>query len=382
MEKIPGFKKINDGAVGQLRQSGFKVNNVDERNGSATFIGPDAKEWTVKQNKNLGFDVYDSTGKKVIDDVNILYDNIATRILQNEQSPERVDFGDFDRDEDYERSWGPSRDEEDEEYKNSEFTDDEISEALSDYVWSVTDETTAGQYAQEVADRLGTSKERVFDIIKQQAPTQINENSNMNKIIDAYEGDYEYKEDATNWYDKLQDNEYTRLYRDDALKVAPERQNLIVNSMREYVDEKPVRGFISNDQIKRYTAKLGLDKLSDEELSQMLKDIDDIGGLLAHGTSYQQGGRELDDARSAFVELVNNEARNRRGGKTREDAIRKITEMARSIEQYDADDARGYLTRSQADFIEQAVNKYNITKDELRKISRIFNPGEYGQFGK
>lgn len=192
----------------------------------------------------------------------------------------------------------------------------------------------------------------------------------------------EDEEVESNWYDNLQDNEYTREYRDDALKVAPERQNLIVNSMREYVDEKPVRGFISNDQIKRYTAKLGLDKLSDEELSQMLKDIDDIGGLLAHGTSYQQGGRELDDARSAFVELVNNEARNRRGGKTREDAIRKITEMARSIEQYDADDARGYLTRSQADFIEQAVNKYNITKDELRKISRIFNPGEYGQFGK
>lgn len=77
-----------------------------------------------------------------------------------------------------------------------EVTDDDISEHLGDFEWQVDDEMTAGQYAQECADRLGVSKERVFDIIKQQAPDQIKESSNMRRIIDAWEGDYEYRDDG------------------------------------------------------------------------------------------------------------------------------------------------------------------------------------------
>lgn len=94
---------------------------------------------------------------------------------------------DVEHDEDYERSRGS---------EDIDISDDDIREQLGDYTWSVTDKTTAGQYAQECADRLGTTKERVFEIIKQQAPTQITENSNMSRIIDAYENEYEYKDEG------------------------------------------------------------------------------------------------------------------------------------------------------------------------------------------
>lgn len=79
-----------------------------------------------------------------------------------------------------------------------EVTDDEISEHLADYQWQITDKTTAGQYAQECADRMGISKERVFNIIKQQAPEQIKEDSNMWKIVNAWENDEEYFDNVEN----------------------------------------------------------------------------------------------------------------------------------------------------------------------------------------
>lgn len=85
--------------------------------------------------------------------------------------------------------------EEEYEDKPEEVSEEEISEALADYQWMVTDKTKAGQFAQEVADKLGCSKEQVFNVIKQQAPDQIKEDSSMSKIIDAWEGNYEYKDE-------------------------------------------------------------------------------------------------------------------------------------------------------------------------------------------
>ena len=84
------------GVKGDLERAGFeKINIVDDK--TLTFEGPDTKTWTIKENENAGFDVYDSTGKKVLDDVNAVRENIATKILQREQNPMKdFDMSDFD----------------------------------------------------------------------------------------------------------------------------------------------------------------------------------------------------------------------------------------------------------------------------------------------
>lgn len=102
--------------------------------------------------------------------------------------------------------------------------DDEISEALSDYTWQITEGTTAWDYAKSVAEKIKADPKRVFEIIKMQAPTEINENSNMEKLVYAWENDIPYKEpkkqshaDAlafakSKGYSGLNDPEYERAY--------------------------------------------------------------------------------------------------------------------------------------------------------------------------
>ena len=60
-------------------KAGFgNVKVVDDK--TLTFTGSDNKPWTIKQNEILGFDVYDSTGKKVVSDVNANRESIAEKI--------------------------------------------------------------------------------------------------------------------------------------------------------------------------------------------------------------------------------------------------------------------------------------------------------------
>ena len=82
-----------------------------------------------------------------------------------------------------------------EDVEELEVNEDKISEALADYQWQVTDKTTAGEYAEETAKKLGISKEKVFDVIKKQAPNEIKESSNMSKIISAFENGEEFKDE-------------------------------------------------------------------------------------------------------------------------------------------------------------------------------------------
>lgn len=81
------------------------------------------------------------------------------------------------------------------EEEKVEVNEYEISEALADYQYQVTDTTTAGEYAEEVAKKLGTSKEKVFNVIKAQAPEEIKETSNMSNIISAYETGDDFKDE-------------------------------------------------------------------------------------------------------------------------------------------------------------------------------------------
>lgn len=67
---------------------------------------------------------------------------------------------------------------------------------------------------------------------------------------------------------------------------------------------------------------------------------------------------------------------------TRESALAKIEEWANEKSQYDLDDWRAYLYSDESDYIDRAVQKYGITKDELRALHpHFFHPGNYGQYG-
>lgn len=67
---------------------------------------------------------------------------------------------------------------------------------------------------------------------------------------------------------------------------------------------------------------------------------------------------------------------------TRESVLAKIGGWANEKSQYDWDDGRSYLTSEESDYINNAVNKYNITKKELQALHpHFFHPGSYGSYG-
>ena len=228
---------------------------------------------------------------------------------------------------------------------------------------------------KKIANDIGNQKDFV---------TLIDEYESRQGAFTSSKGDNPYPgKQEKRWSDDLEDNEYTKEYRPDVERMDPQRADAIAKAMEEYVAENPTRGFINADQIKRYSEKLGLANMDDDELSQMWYDIDNVGGLYEHGKPYDKGGRELGDARSAFIELVNKEARDRRGGKTKEDALAKIKAWADEIGKYDLDDSRAYLTGQQGDYIERAVDKHGITKSELQALHpSVFGPSGYSQYGK
>ena len=84
-------------------------------------------------------------------------------------------------DPDEERSWGPSREHEDEDLRTVE--DGDIAEELMDLEWQVGHDTTVGEFAESVAERLGVSRERVLEVIRKDDPS-IPEGKRMCEVID------------------------------------------------------------------------------------------------------------------------------------------------------------------------------------------------------
>lgn len=97
-QKSKKYNPLSPGGVkGDLERVGFDdIEVVDNK--TLKFRGPDNQEgWTIKENNVLGFDVYDSEGNKVIDDINANRESVAAKILQYEQNKgNRIDVRDFD----------------------------------------------------------------------------------------------------------------------------------------------------------------------------------------------------------------------------------------------------------------------------------------------
>lgn len=79
--------------------------------------------------------------------------------------------------------------------KKSKVEDWQISEALADFEWQITSETTVGQYAQETADRLGIDKEEVLAIMEKEVGKH-GEDENLSKIWFGEQIDDEPSEDG------------------------------------------------------------------------------------------------------------------------------------------------------------------------------------------
>ena len=74
---------------------------------------------------------------------------------------------------------------EDAEQENEqlEVEDWQISEALDDNSWGITQETTVGQYAQEIAVKLGIPKGRVLGVMDKENNAKLNEDDKLAPII-------------------------------------------------------------------------------------------------------------------------------------------------------------------------------------------------------
>lgn len=146
----------------------------------------------------------------------------------------------------------------DESYEDDEVTDDEISEALADYQWQITDSTTVGQYAQETADKLGCSKEQVLKVILNENPN-IREDEKMAKVAgldDEEDEEARYKaigdeEDLNESYevDKLEESDlYPLLEARGVQEEDLERAASIVYAI--YYDENFESGFADDMESK------------------------------------------------------------------------------------------------------------------------------------
>lgn len=97
------FEEENSGRIkGDLDRAGFEDTKVID-NKTLTFKGPDGKTWTVKENENIGFDVYDGSNNKVINDFNANRGNIADAIsnLNSSDKTEEINY-DIETDEGWE----------------------------------------------------------------------------------------------------------------------------------------------------------------------------------------------------------------------------------------------------------------------------------------
>lgn len=271
--------------------------------------------------------------------------------------------------------------------------DEELYEELADneYIYGNLDKEHA---AKVLSERKGIDVDKAADYIEKNFNEHFWDEEmfkgnpyNPEKLPDEGLSQEELdNKQKSNWYDNLSDeSEHAKAYKDKALAVNPERAALIAKAMEDYVGEKPQRGFITNEQLKKYGEQLGLPKMSDRDLRLMWDDVNNVGGYKSFGTPYDKGGRELEDARSAFTEVVNEEARNRKAKgnyfpyneEDIEEAKNKIADIARPYEGYDADSYKGYMTTQDLDKVERIANAYHITDEDLEKLSRMFSKYNY-----
>ena len=93
--------------------------------------------------------------------------------------------------------------EEEPKQEYNEYNEYEISEALADGEWTITDKTTVKDYANQIAKTLNADPQKVLEVIKSEKPDVITDDLKMADVLNMWEDDYGEKgEYKTSEYNK------------------------------------------------------------------------------------------------------------------------------------------------------------------------------------
>ena len=197
----------------------------------------------------------------------------------------------------------------------------------------------------------------------------------------------EYDDENPNW--SAENDEHYKFF-DDSIKKANYSQEDIdsIIDMAEKYSRNAERGVITYEQMDDIANKMGLKNLSDRDLRLAWDKYYDILRRESFKGGSMKRWEKFGDAASAFAEVINREARNRkeRGNYFPYDendineAKNKIASIAKPHEGYDLDYNEAYLTNEEGEKIKRIADQYHLTDEDLAKISNIFG-GKMGYSG-
>ena len=324
------------GIKGDLERAGFQNTKViDDK--TLEFEGPNGKTWTVKENDILGFDVYDDTGKMVIEDVNANQENVATRILQREQNPMKdFNMDDFNAEEEKEynivtldgENLGTIKAKsEDEAFEKASQANPGLGDELSVEEIKKADDGYFDDYDSDLEDGYKIYKDKISEDISK-AKTRKDLEYISEEIDDNLKAGYISQEEANEFKNKL--------YSFDG------RHNILINRMYNSIYDTP-------EEVLEVAKGYGL---SDKEQAALENEVKNVFGIDELPDMSEEAGRQraIDD-------------------------IRKITDRINST---DADDPEGYLYSEESNRIKNYAKKYKISSDELKQIGgNVFGPYGY-----
>lgn len=221
---------------------------------------------------------------------------------------------------------------------SEDVSDDEISEALADYQWQITDKTTVADYARETAEKLGVDKDRVLKMIKSESP-DIKDTDKMSIVAGLEDGE----ENNINYEDKI-------------------------NKAREkFVERSTITGDTKGsvhtfDEAQDILKKYGYDGYKNDYATKNAS------------RAYQEG----EFTEQEVLDYLKSELGETDEVKRYQD-IAKIQAITDRINSYDADSAEGYLTTDESKLIKDLAQKHKLTADDLKKIGgNVFSDSHYG----
>ena len=142
-----------------------------------------------------------------------------------------------------------------------DYNEAEISEALGDYEYLITEDSTVEDYGKSVAKQLGISPEKVISVIKKEAPKEITNDMKMSKVLDKWYGkeddDSEQLEKAIKNADKEVLDEQFGKDTPEGKLVSAMKGSEKEKSLDEYTDELFKETKLKTFDSKKYKTKEG-----------------------------------------------------------------------------------------------------------------------------
>ena len=161
-----------------------------------------------------------------------------------------------------------------------EVTEEEISEALADYEWQITDSTTVGQYAQETADKLGCSKEQVLKVIRNEDPN-IKEDERMAKIAGLDDG--QEVEEELKWKEHGSED-----YKEDKFYVFNNAEGKYIECDTIEEAKETLGKAINGDRTLIYSGSIGVSKYAGDHFEDITRETENMSEEELSEDKYKQ----------------------------------------------------------------------------------------------